>query len=385
LRDEALTILRAMPRTTDLRRARVANVAVTLIGAALATFAASSAEKPEGSRLFDADCAACHASDGRGRSSAEVGFDLPLPNFTDCRFATAEPDSDWSAIIHRGGPQRGFDRIMPAFEKALSDEEIDALVEHLRKFCTDPRWPRGDLNIPRAMFTEKAFPEDEAVVTTTIVTDGPNSFESEFSWEQRIGVLSQIEVSLPIERADLGDPTGWKTGAGDLAIAFKHVLHHDLERGSILAVGAEVALPTGDETKGFGSGTTVLEAQVMYDKLLPHDSFLEVQGLARFPHGSGLENEAELRLALGRTWTQDSGFGRAWTPMLEVLANRELAGGAQTEWDVVPQFQVTLSARQHVMAAAGWRIPVTQRDSRVNELVLYLLWDWYDGRILEGW
>lgn len=374
-----------MPHTTERRRACVASAAIALIGASLASFGAACAETVDGTRLFEADCAACHASDGRGRSSAEVGFDLPLPNFTDCRFATAEPDSDWSAIIHRGGPQRGFDRIMPAFQNALTDEEIDALIDHLRKFCTNPRWPRGDLNIPRALFTEKAFPEDEAVVTTTIVSEGPNSFESEFSWEARIGVLSQIEVSLPIQRADLGDPTGWKTGTGDLAVAFKHVLHHDLERGSILAVGTEVALPTGDETKGFGTGTTVLEAQVMYDKLLPHDSFLEVQGIAGFPRDPALEDDVELRLAVGRTWTRDSGFGRAWTPMLEVLGSHELASGAETEWDVVPQFQVTLSARQHVMAAAGWRIPVTQRESRVNEFVFYLLWDWYDGRLLEGW
>jgi len=28
---------------------------------------------------------------------------------------------------------------------------------------------------------------------------------------------------------------------------------------------------------------------------------------------------------------------------------------------------------------------VTRRDSRVNEFVFYLLWDWYDGRLLEGW
>src|SRR4029079_14616950 len=229
--------------------------------------------------------------------TAEVGFDLPLPNFTDCRFATAEPDSDWSAIIHRGGPQRGFDRIMPAFEKALSDEEIDALIDHLRKFCTNPRWPRGDLNIPRALFTEKAFPEDEAVVTTTIVTDGPDSLETEFTWEQRIGVLSQLEVSLPLERADLGDPTGWKTGAGDLAVAFKHVLHHGLERGSILSVGAEVALPTGDETNGFGAGTTVLEAPGMYEQLPPHDWFLAGQAT------SGLRTPAGPRVRWARAFS----------------------------------------------------------------------------------
>jgi len=127
-----------MSGTTEIPRSWIVRAAAILVVAALCAFGAARAETIEGPRLFDADCAACHASDGRGKSTAEVGFDLPLPNFTDCRFATAEPDSDWSAIIHRGGPQRGFDRIMPAFEKALSDEEIDALIDHLRKFCTNP-------------------------------------------------------------------------------------------------------------------------------------------------------------------------------------------------------------------------------------------------------
>jgi mono/diheme cytochrome c family protein len=367
-----------MPCTTALLRASTALAGIAFCCAALA-------QKPDGPRLFEAHCAACHGSDGRGRTSAEVGFDLPLPNFTDCSFATKEPDTDWAAILHRGGPARGFDRIMPAFANALSDEEIEALIEHLRKFCTDPRWPRGDLNIPRAMFTEKAFPEDEAVVTTTLVTEGPDSIATEFAWEQRIGPLNQIEVSLPIERADLGDPVGWKTGAGDLAVGFKHVLNHDIDRGSILAVGGEVALPTGDETKGFGAGTTVYETFALYDKLIGSRSFIQVQGLVEFPQGNGLEDEAQLRVALGRTWTRDHGFGRAWTPMIEAIGARELVGGTETEWDVAPQFQVTLSARQHIMAAAGWRIPVTQRDTRVSEFVFYVLWDWADGGLLEGW
>jgi len=367
-----------MPCTTALLRASVALAGLTLVGAALA-------QTTDGRRLFEADCAACHASDGRGRTSAEVGFDLPLPNFTDCDFATREPNSDWSAIIHRGGPARGFDRLMPAYANALSDDEIKALVEHLRKYCTEPDWPRGELNVPRALFTEKAFPEDEAVVTTTIVTEGPDSIGYDFAWEQRIGKLNQIEVAMPIEHADLGDPLGWKTGAGDLAVAFKHVLSSGLDRGSILAVGGEIALPTGDETKGFGSGTTVYEAFALYDKLIGDKSFMQVQGLVDFPQGNGLEDEAQLRLALGRTWARDHGFGRQWTPMLEVIGTRELVGSAENEWDVVPQFQVTLSARLHVRAAAGWRIPVTQRDTRVDQFVFYLLWDWYDGRILEGW
>ena len=221
-----------------------------------------------------------------------------------------------AAIIHRGGPQRGFDRIMPAFSEALSDDEIDALIEHLRRFCTEPKWPRGDLNMPRAIFTEKAFPEDEAVITTTVITDGPDSISHQFVWEQRFGSLNQIELSVPITRADLG-AEGWKSGTGDLAVGVKHALTHSLEKGSILAVGGELSLPTGDEAKGFGAGTTVFESYVAWDKLLGTDSFIQVQGIVEMPQDDALPNEVVLRTALGRTWTTDASFGRAWTPMLE--------------------------------------------------------------------
>lgn len=354
--------------------------------AALAAGAAGTAraQPPDGAKLFAANCAACHGLDGRGRSQPEVGFDNPLPNFTDCDFASREPDSDWSAIIHRGGPQRGFDRIMPAFSEALSDDEIDALIEHLRRFCTEPKWPRGDLNMPRAIFTEKAFPEDEAVITTTVITDGPDSISHQFVWEQRFGSLNQIELSVPITRADLG-AEGWKSGTGDLAVGVKHALTHSLEKGSILAVGGELSLPTGDEAKGFGAGTTVFESYVAWDKLLGTDSFIQVQGIVEMPQDDALPNEVVLRTALGRTWTTDASFGRAWTPMLEVLAAKPQESGAEIEWDVVPQIQLTLNKRQHLQASAGFRVPVTQRSERTTEFVFYLLWDWFDGGIREGW
>jgi hypothetical protein len=51
----------------------------------------------------------------------------------------------------------------------------------------------------------------------------------------------------------------------------------------------------------------------------------------------------------------------------------------------VPQFQVTLNTRQHVMANAGFRLPMTNRSERETEFVFYLLWDWFDGGVLEGW
>jgi hypothetical protein len=144
-------------------------------------------------------------------------------------------------------------------------------------------------------------------------------------------------------------------------------------------------LPTGDEAKGFGAGTTILETSLMYGKILPLDSFFQVQGIAEFPSDSNLEDEVAVRAAIGRTWMADSPFGRAWTPMLEALGARELESGADVEWDLVPQLQITLSTRQHVIASFGARVPITQRSERETAIVFYLLWDWFDGGVLEGW
>jgi hypothetical protein len=352
---------------------------------ALAFSLGAPAQPPDPSAVYASACAACHGADGRGRSTTQVGFEIPLPDFTDCDFAAREPDADWAAIAHRGGPVRGFDAMMPAFGEALRGEEIAAAIAHIRTFCADPRWPRGEFNMPRALFTEKAFPEDEAVITTTFVTEGLDSVSHEFLWEQRFGALNQMEIKIPVTRADLGAPAGWQSGAGDLGIGVKHTLRHDLDRGAILTIGAELVLPTGDEAKGFGKSTSVLESFVLYGKLLPNDSFVQLQGIVEFPNDSAFEDELVVRAAYGRTWTADAPFGRTWTPMIEVLAARELAGGANTQWDLVPQLQVSLSQRQHVLAAIGVRQPVTNRASRSTEVVIYLLWDWFDGGVLEGW
>jgi hypothetical protein len=46
--------------------------------------------------------------------------------------------------------------------------------------------------------------------------------------------------------------------------------------------------------------------------------------------------------------------------------------------------QVTLNTRQHVMANLGVRVPLDD-SSRDAEVMVYLLWDWFDGGFLAGW
>jgi len=70
---------------------------------------------------------------------------------------------------------------------------------------------------------------------------------------------------------------------------------------------------------------------------------------------------------------------------MEFVADHDLGAGAKTYWDVIPQMQVTLSRRQHVRASAGLRMPMNERQGRDTQFVFYMLWDWFDGTLKEGW
>jgi mono/diheme cytochrome c family protein len=340
----------------------------------------------DGQALYDAACATCHGSDGRGMPQSHVGFDLEIPDFTDCAFATPEPDGDWSSVIQHGGPARGFDRRMPAFRGALTDDEIHAILAHVRTMCTDKAWPRGELNLPRPLRTEKAYPENEAVLTTTFNTAGGNSVSNEFLYERRIGSRTQWEVKVPIDLRGTAGTPGWQRGLGDVSVGLKRVLGHSLDRGYIVSAGGEVIFPTGKEDRGLGSGTTIFEPFIAFGQILPGDSFVQAQAAVELPADRDrAAREALWRVAAGRTFAQDGGHGRAWSPMVELLAARELRSGERIHWDLVPQMQVTLNTRQHVMLNGGVQFPINERRGRGTRVIMYLLWDWWDGGFFEGW
>ena len=97
-----------------------------------------------GREIYLSACAACHGADGRGASDKLRGFEKPatFPDFTECRATARESDVFWGAILHNGGPGRGFSEIMPSFREALTDDEITRVMSHVRRFCREPAWPR---------------------------------------------------------------------------------------------------------------------------------------------------------------------------------------------------------------------------------------------------
>ncbi|HTG90191.1 MAG TPA: cytochrome c [Vicinamibacterales bacterium] len=316
-----------------------------------------------GEQLYRTACAACHGNDGRGQPIAVRGFDLEPPDFTDCHLTTPEADLDWYSVIHEGGPARAFNRMMPAFGDELSDAEIAKLIGYLRGFCKERGWPLGDLNMPRAFVTEKAFPENEAVLTTTFGRGDAPRATSEFLFEHRVGRRGQYEIFAQ----DLDEVGG----------AYKHVLFDSYRRGSILAGGGEIR---------FNESGAVFEAFGAFSQALPlvTDGFLHAHAGIEVPTAKDEPNEVFWRTAVGKSFMLRR-WSRAWTPIVELLAAREIQTGAEYEWDALPQLQISLSTRQHVLVNVGARVPLTQRAERRTSVMAYLLWDWFDGGFLSGW
>ena len=335
-----------------------------------------------GENLYRAACLACHGADGKGAPASLVGSAMRLPDFTDCRFATSEPDVDWLATIHRGGSARGLDRAMPAFDAALPDEDIQALVRYLRRFCTNPKWPHGDLNLPRALVTEKAFPENEILVTTAAPTQYVDRVETRVVYEQRIGSRSQYEVVAPYIAVQALD--GWNRGLGDVSVAFKQVVFANARTGSIVSANAEATFPTGRTTELLGGRIAVFEPFASFSQTLPAGAFVHAQVGVEHPWNiPAAADDVYWRVAAGGTFASGR-WGRAWSPIVEMLAHHELAFGEPVFWDVLPELHVTLSRRQHVMANGGVRMPINLRPRTATAMVS-LQWEWNQDGLFSGW
>ncbi len=345
-----------------------------------------------GEQIYESACIACHGPEGKGVPQETRGFKTPstFPDFTRCDQTTSELNNDYRAVITNGGPYRGFSQIMPSFKDALTPQQINEVIRYIRSFCRNSHWPPGELNLPLALNTEKAYPEDEVVATSGVNTSGPGSVESHVIYEQRFGVKNQLEVDVPLTFAQQNRT--WYGGIGDTSIGVKRVMFSKLTSGEGLGAGTifslqgNINVPTGDSAHGLGSGTTEFETFVEAGQLFRSNTFLEFQGGAILPvDTSKAPQNTFWYTTVGQMFGQGHGLGRLWSPMFEVLGSRDLINQAKTDWDVVPEMQVTLSKRQHVRGAVGVRTPVNNTVGRSPEVMFYVLWDWQEGSLLKGW
>lgn len=345
-----------------------------------------------GRDIYRAACLACHGPQGKGMPAEIRGFQQPstFPDFTRCDQTTSELNNDYRAVITNGGPYRGFSQIMPAFKDALTAKQIDEVVRYLRTFCGDPGWPAGELNLPLALNTEKAYPEDEVLLTSTVNATGPGAAMFHFIDEQRLGVKNQLEVDIPLMFAQQNQT--WYGGVGDISIGMKRVMYSKLTTaeglgaGTIFSLQGNVVAPTGNSLRGLGSGTTSFETFLEAGQLFRSETFLQFQGGAILPTDTSKAPQSTFwYTTVGQMFAQGNGLGRLWSPMVEVLGTRNLTNVARNDWDVVPEMQVTLSKRQHVRGNLGLDVPVTNTNGRPIGVQFYILWDWQEGSLLKGW
>jgi hypothetical protein len=238
--------------------------------------------------------------------------------------------------------------------------------------------------MPRPLITEKAFPENEVVVGSSFNVARGSGVNTMVVMEKRVGARGQLELAVPY----IFTPQGaeWAHGFGDVALGYKQTLYHNNASGSIFSVVGEYTSPTGDESKGTGGETPVAETFVALGQALPRDMFVQLQSGFEFPiHTSVAPKAWYLHTAFGQSFSAGGGLGRTWTPMIEVIADRDLESGAKTNWDLVPQVQIPLSKRMHILGSVGLRLPVNNTAGRAVQLMYYLLWDFADGSLKEGW
>jgi hypothetical protein len=159
-----------------------------------------------------------------------------------------------------------------------------------------------------------------------------------------------------------------------------------LRTGSILSLQGGILLPTGDSKRGFGAGTTQFEPFAAFDQLFKTNTFLQTQLGADLPVDTSVAPRSMFwRVAVGQAMAPDHMLGRLFSPMVEFLAVRDFTPGASTDWDVLPEMQITISRRQHVRVGFGVREPFTNTAGRTPQVLFYLLWDRADGKLWNGW
>jgi len=109
---------------------------VAALGLCLAVQTAGTATAAEVEQVFQFYCAQCHGLQGKG-DGPNVGTDFPVSprNFTNAEEMNKLSDADIKNVILDGGPSMSKSPMMPPWGKTLSEAEVDALIQHLRKLC----------------------------------------------------------------------------------------------------------------------------------------------------------------------------------------------------------------------------------------------------------
>ena len=102
-----------------------------IISVALLVAGAVSVRAADAKENWDAKCKVCHGADGKGQT--KMGQKAGAKDYTDPKVQEGMKDDEMAKAI-KEGVKDGQKTKMKAFGDVLSDDEIKALVKHVRDF-----------------------------------------------------------------------------------------------------------------------------------------------------------------------------------------------------------------------------------------------------------
>jgi len=188
--------------------------------------------------------------------------------------------------------------------EALTSEQIDNVIEYVRGFLRNPHWARGELNLPLAQATEKAYPEDEVILRTAVNARGAPGVANEIVFEQPLGSEKPIEVSVPADVSGSEPHLVRRRGRYRAGPKARDILEPAF--GIIMSLHGEVIAPTGNRLRGLGTGTTTFGMFGTFGSF-PTNTFVQFQGGADLPVHTELAPKSVFwHTAVGQSFVQNT-------------------------------------------------------------------------------
>lgn len=347
----------------------------------------SANEAMSGTEIYKNNCAVCHGNAGKPDENNPMFKQLGVipANFTDQLFSSREPSKDWYLVVKEGGAAKGFSEVMPAFKEILSDLQIKKVVNYIKTLAGVHDYPSGDMNFILPIRTKKAFPEDEVVWKFRFQDDADNSNNDQvrnvLEIEKRIFKKTQLSIEISHKFDD-----GIDDGDGNIdqiEPGIKHVVYENQSIQFITSVGALFAIKTEESDSSNEFIPYIAAAKRINDSMT-------FQGTARSTLPADKFSDGNVEISGVMHWSSNV-LPQRFNPGMELVASFPIDRGTGTgrksfsQLSLIPQAQIGLNKRGHVMLNLGAEVPLNDTDRYDYRAYAYLIWDFADGGLFDGW
>ena len=100
---------------------------VVLLGTVVWVVTTAAADPELGKKVYEKKCAACHGADGKGNAKMEKALNAKIPPLA---AAAEKTDAELLKLVSEGK------KPMPSFQKGLSKDELEAVVQFAKGIAT---------------------------------------------------------------------------------------------------------------------------------------------------------------------------------------------------------------------------------------------------------